>query len=257
MPLQIVTVPCLADNYAYLAHDVATGATAVIDVPEAAPVLNALAARGWRASHILITHHHGDHIEGVEALAAATGARVIGAAADAHRLPPLDEAVAPGDTVRIGMDAGTVIDVPGHTIGHIAYHFPASRALFTGDSLMVMGCGRLFEGSPAQMWDTLCRLSALPDDTRVFSGHEYAATNARFALSVEPDNPVLNARADEIARTRGVGGFTVPATLAEERASNPFLRAGDPALKAALGMAGADDIACFTELRARRNVFTG
>ena len=257
MPLQIVTVPCLSDNYAYLAHDVATGATAVIDVPEAAPVLNAMAQRGWKASHILITHHHGDHIEGVETLAAATGARVIGAAADAHRLPPLDEPVAPGDTVRIGLDAGGVIDAPGHTIGHVAYYFPASRALFTGDSLMVMGCGRLFEGTPAQMWDTLTRLSALPGDTRVFSGHEYAQTNVRFALTLEPDRPELKARAEDIARTRAVGGFTVPTTLAAERAANPFLRAGDPALKAAVGMAGAPDVEVFAEIRARRNRFTG
>ncbi len=257
MTFQIVTVPCLSDNYSYLAHDLASGATAVIDVPEAGPILRELAARDWKASHILLTHHHSDHIDGVEALAAATGAHVIGAAADAHRLPPLDLAVAPGDTVRIGMQQGHVIDVPGHTIGHVAYHFPEARALFTGDSLMVMGCGRLFEGTPAQMWDTLTRLIELPDGTRIFSGHEYAATNTRFALTVEPDNAALKTRADTIDHVRAAGGYTVPATLAEERATNPFLRAALPEMKSALGMQDASDLAVFTELRARRNGFRG
>ncbi len=185
MPLEIVTIPCLSDNYAFLAHDEATGATAVVDVPEAAPILNALAARQWQASHILITHHHSDHIDGVEALAAATGARVIGAKADQHRLPPLDEAVAEGDVVRIGMDEGQVIDVPGHTVGHIAFHFPASGVVFTADSLMAAGCGRLFEGAPALMWSSLSKLAALPPDTLVCSGHEYTTSNLRFAMSVD------------------------------------------------------------------------
>lgn len=257
MAFQIVTVPCLSDNYAYLAHDLASGATAVIDVPEAGPILRELAARDWKASHILLTHHHSDHIDGAEALAAATGAQVIGAAADAHRLPPLDIAVRPGDTVRIGMQQGEVIDVPGHTVGHVAYHFAGSRALFTGDSLMVMGCGRLFEGTPAQMWNTLTRLMELPDNTRVFSGHEYAATNARFALTVEPANAALKTRAETIDHVRAAGGFTVPATLTEERATNPFLRAALPGMKSALGMQDASDLAVFTELRSRRNGFRG
>jgi hydroxyacylglutathione hydrolase len=257
MPFQIAVIPSLKDNYAYLAHDLATGATVVIDVPEAAPILKELDSRGWKASHILITHHHADHIDGVEALSAATGARVIGAAADAYRLPPLDEAVLPGDSVRIGVQAAEVIDVPGHTIGHIAFYFPESRTLFTGDSLMVMGCGRLFEGTPAQMWDSLSRLMTLPGDTRIFSGHEYAATNARFALTVEPGNPDLISRAADIDQVRAAGGFTVPATLAEECATNPFLRAGLAEMKAALGMQGAEDVDVFAELRARRNTFRG
>ena len=169
MTLDIAAVPCLKDNYAWLAHDAATGATAVIDVPEAAPVLRALAARGWHASHILITHHHDDHIAGVEALAAATGARVIGAAADAHRLPPLDERVAPGNGVRIGMDGGQVLDVSGHTLGHIAFHFPASRLVFTGDSLMSCGCGRLFEGSADRMWASLSQFLPMDGQTVICS----------------------------------------------------------------------------------------
>lgn len=229
MPLEIITVPCLSDNYAYLAHDAATETTAVIDVPEAAPVLNALRARGWRASHVLITHHHDDHIAGVEALAAATGARVFGAAADAHRLPPLDEALTEGDVIRIGMDEGHVIAVPGHTSGHIAFHFPQSRAAFTADSLMSAGCGRLFEGTPDQMWDSLSKLMALPADTLICSGHEYTASNIRFALSVDPDNPALQARAARVAAARARNEATVPVLLSEELATNPFLRAKDAA----------------------------
>ena len=227
MPLEIVTIPCLSDNYAYLAHDAATGTTAVVDVPEATPILNALGVRGWKASHILITHHHDDHIAGVEALAAATGARVIGAAADAHRLPPLDETVAEGDTVLLGMGAGHVIEVPGHTSGHIAFHFPDSAVVFTADSLMSCGCGRLFEGTPDQMWASLSKLAALPDQTLVCSGHEYTQSNIRFALSVDPDNAALQARAARVSALRARGEATVPTTLAEEKATNPFLRAAD------------------------------
>ncbi|MDI3336777.1 hydroxyacylglutathione hydrolase [Defluviimonas aestuarii] len=255
MALEIVTIPCLADNYAYLAHDAATGATAVVDVPDAAPILNTLRERGWRASHILITHHHNDHIDGVRALAGATGARVIGAAADAHRLPPLDEALKPGDTIRIGMDQGEVIDVSGHTVGHIAFHFPASKVVFTADSLMALGCGRLFEGTAAQMWDSLSRLAALPPDTLVCSGHEYTASNARFALTIEPENSALISRSEAVTEARKKGEPTVPSTLAEELATNPFLRASVPELKAALGMAGASDAEVFAEIRSRKDRF--
>ncbi|MGB5066054.1 MAG: hydroxyacylglutathione hydrolase [Albidovulum sp.] len=255
MPLEIVTVPCLTDNYAFLAHDLATGATAVVDVPEASPILNALRKRGWRASHILITHHHGDHIDGVKALAAATGARVIGAAADAHRLPRLDEALAEGDAVRIGMDEGRVIDVSGHTMGHIAFHFPDSNVVFTGDSLMALGCGRLFEGTPATMWASLSKLAALPPETLVCSGHEYTQANARFALTIEPGNPALISRSQAIAAARAAGHPTVPSTLAEELATNPFLRADLPEVKAAIDMSDASDAAVFAEIRARKDRF--
>jgi hydroxyacylglutathione hydrolase len=255
MTLKLITVPCLSDNYAFIVHDAATGATAVIDVPEAAPILNALRARDWKASHILITHHHSDHIDGVEALAAATGARVIGAAADAHRLPPLDEMVKAGDTVRIGMDEGHVIETPGHTVGHVSFHFPASKLAFTADTLMACGCGRLFEGTPAQMWDSLSGLAALPADTLVCSGHEYTASNIRFALSVDGANPALQARAAATDAARTAGRATVPSLLSLELATNPFLRAADPAMKAALGMAGAGDASVFAELRARKDRF--
>lgn len=255
MPLQLLTVPCLSDNYAYLVHDPATETTAIIDVPEVLPILNALREHGWRASHVLITHHHDDHIAGVEALATATGARVIGAAADAHRLPPLDEAVAEGDRVRIGMDEGHVIAVPGHTSGHIAFHFPASHLAFTADSLMAAGCGRLFEGTPDQMWQSLTKLMALPPQTIICSGHEYTLSNLRFALSVDPGNDALKARVAQCERLRAEGTPTVPVSLAEELATNPFLRATDPGMKARLGMAGASDAAVFARLRAMKDRF--
>lgn len=253
MPLEIVTIPCLKDNYAFLAHDPATGATACVDVPEAAPILAALAQRGWRLAEIFLTHHHWDHIDGVADLVAATGARVTGAAADAHRLPPLDRAVAEGDSVSIGAVAGRVIDVSGHSVGHIALAFPG--AVFTGDSLMALGCGRLFEGTPAQMWDSLSKLAALPPDTLVCSGHEYTQSNARFAMTIEPGNPALISRVGRIEDARSAGGPTVPSVLAEELATNPFLRAHLPEIKAALGMETAGDAAVFAEIRGRKDRF--
>jgi hydroxyacylglutathione hydrolase len=253
MPLTLATVPCLADNYAFLAHDAGTGATACIDVPDAAPILAELAARGWRLTDILITHHHDDHIRGVPALVAATGAKVTGHAADAHRLPPLDRAVNPGDTVSVGGVAGRVIAVPGHTTGHVAYLFPGLA--FTGDSLMAAGCGRLFEGTAAQMHAAFAAFDALPDDTLVCSGHEYTAANLRFALSLEPGNPALVSRAEATAAARAKGIPTVPSTLGLERATNPYLRVHTPELAAAIGLAGADPVAVFAAVRAAKDRF--
>jgi len=255
MSLQILTIPCRADNYAYLAHDPATGATAVIDVPEAAPILEALDRTGWQLSDVLLTHHHGDHVEGLDDVLAQAPARVTGAAADARRLPPLDIAVSGGDEVRIGSETGRVIDVPGHTVGHIAFHFPGSGAAFTADSLMALGCGRVFEGTMPQMHASLGKLAALPPETLIYSGHEYTAANAAFAQSVDPDNPRLAARAEEIARTRAEGRPTVPASLAEELETNPFLRAHDPAIRAQLGMEAATDAEVFAEIRRRKDGF--
>jgi hydroxyacylglutathione hydrolase len=255
MPLELLTLPCLSDNYAYLIHDAASGKTAVVDVPEAAPVLAALARKGWKLTDILITHHHNDHIDGVEELRAATGARVSGAAADAHRLPPLDRPLRDGDTVMLGASVGRVLDVPGHTIGHIAFHFPDSALVFTADSLMAGGCGRLFEGTPAMMWDSLMKLAALPADTLVCSGHEYTASNLRFAATLEPGNPKLMSRIARVAAARAEDRPTVPSLLSEELATNPFLRAGTPGMKAAIGMEDASDAACFAEIRARKDRF--
>lgn len=253
--LQLVTVPCLADNYAFLLHDSVTGQTALVDAPDAEPILTALRQHGWGLDDILLTHHHWDHIDGTAALVAATGARVTGAAADAHRLPPLDRAVSPGDRITICGETVDVIDVPGHTVGHVAFHFPDSKMAFTGDSLMALGCGRLFEGTPAQMWDSLTRLAALPTDTLICSGHEYTTSNGRFALSLEDVPPALILRMEGVERARAASQPTVPSTLAEELATNPFLRARDPAMKAALGMTDAQDAAVFAEIRARKDKF--
>jgi hydroxyacylglutathione hydrolase len=255
MPLEIVTVPCLSDNYAYLAHDAATGATAVVDVPDDAPIRAALAERGWTLSDILITHHHHDHVGGVDALRAATGARVVGASADVHRLPALDLAVSEGDAVTIGAETGRVLDVSGHTMGHIAFHFPESGVVFTADSLMALGCGRLFEGDAATMWASLSKLAALPAETLVCSGHEYTAANGRFALTVDPENPALARRMEEVQAARAEGRPTVPSRLSEEIATNPFLRAAAPEVKAHLGMAGAPDVEVFAEIRRRKDAF--
>lgn len=255
MPLELVTIPCLKDNYAFLIHDTATGATAVIDVPDHAPILTALEDRGWQLTDILITHHHDDHIAGVPALRDATGAKVWGARADAHRLPPLDHPLTEGDTLNIGRQTGHVIDVSGHTMGHIAFHFPDSALVFTADSLMAAGCGRLFEGTPETMWASLSKLAALPPETLVCSGHEYTASNIRFALSLEPGNPALISRASKVTMAREDVRPTVPSTLSEELATNPFLRAALPELKAAVGMPDATDAEAFAEIRKRKDRF--
>lgn len=256
MPLEIVTVPCLADNYAYLAHDPASGQTAVVDVPDAAPIIEALNARGWTADTILLTHHHHDHVQGVpDLLAAFPLAEVVGAVADQNRMPPLDITLAEGDTIKIGQETGQVLDVSGHTIGHIAFYFPDSAALFSADSLMALGCGRLFEGTPEMMWESLSKMAALPADTLVYSGHEYTASNARFALTIEPQNPDLLARAEDIRLKRESGHPTVPAPLELELKTNPFLRAGNVDVKESLGMGNAADSLVFARIRALKDAF--
>ncbi len=255
MTLQIETIPCLSDNYAYLAHDPDTGQTALVDVPEAGPILAALERNDWDLSHVLITHHHDDHTGGLAEVLENAPAKVIGAAADAHRLPPLDIAVEDGDTIIIGNATGHVIDVSGHTVGHIAFHFPESKAVFTADSLMALGCGRVFEGTMDQMWDSLSKLAALPPETTVYSGHEYTQANAKFALTVDPDNPALTSRAAAVDAAREKGHPTVPSKLSEELATNPFLRAADPAIQAHLGMEGADPADVFAEIRRRKDRF--
>lgn len=256
MTIELLIIPCLADNYAYLWHDAAIDTTVAVDVPEAAPLMRVLAERDWRLNHILITHHHNDHIAGVEALAQATGARVIGASADAHRLPKLDLAVHPGQVVPLGTEEVEVLAADGHTVGHVAYHLPRAGLLFSGDSLMSWGCGRLFEGSPAQMHATLNGFAALPGETLVCSGHEYTEANGRFALSLEPDNKPLKARMAQVQAARAEGRPTVPVRLDEEIATNPFLRGADPKLRKALGLpSAASPLAVFTEARARKDRF--
>lgn len=255
MPLELVTVPCLADNYAFLIHDAETGETAVVDVPDAAPIRAELDRRGWTLSQILLTHHHWDHIDGVPDLLSTHPAPVLGARADAHRLPPLTTALAEGDTIQIGGETGHIIDVSGHTVGHIAFHFPDSKLLFTADSLMALGCGRLFEGTPDQMFESLSKLAALPGDTVVCSGHEYTSSNGAFALTVDPDNADLQARVQAVAQARKAGQPTVPALLSLELATNPFLRGHTQGVQKAVGMEGADPALVFAEVRKRKDNF--
>lgn len=255
MPLELVTVPCLTDNYAYLLHDSATGATALIDVPEAAPVLEVLKDRGWSLSEVWITHHHADHVQGLRAMLDVFPATVTGAKADQARLPELDRQVSDEDTFEFSGHTVQVYDVSGHTIGHIAFYVEDAAAVFTADSLMALGCGRLFEGTASQMWVSLSKLAALPADTIVCSGHEYTAANAKFALTIDPDNPELKSRADEVAAARVNGEPTVPSTLKKELATNPFLRASDAAIRARLGMVNASDADVFAEIRARKDAF--
>ena len=255
MPLEIVTIPCLKDNYAFLLHSDDSGETAVVDVPEATPILAALKDRGWQLSEIWITHHHWDHVDGVAELKEATGAKVIGAEADAERLPPLNHALKDGETYRFAGADVHVMDVSGHTVGHIAYHVPDAGAVFTADSLMALGCGRLFEGTAQQMWASLSKLSALPPETIVCSGHEYTAANAKFAITIESDNPDLISRIGEIEKYRAAGRPTVPSTLAKELATNPFLRAHLPEVKAALDMNDATDAEVFGKIRALKDAF--
>ena len=255
MTLTLTTVACLADNYAFIIGNPATKEAAVIDVPEAAPINAALLAGGWRLTTVLLTHHHWDHIDGLDGLANRVDLHIIGAAADAHRLPPLNTAVAEGDTIHVCGEDAQILDVSGHTVGHIAFHFAKSGFVFTADSLMALGCGRLLEGTPEQMWGSMQKLRALPPETIICSGHEYTATNAAFALTLEPDNANLRSRVEAIKAARINGEPTVPSTLALEQQTNPFLRADVPALKHAIGMDTADSTSVFTQIRARKDRF--
>ncbi len=227
MRYEILTLPCLADNYAFLLHDTATGTTALIDAPEAAPVLAALKDKGWNLDMVLLTHHHWDHVEGLPGILAETSPKIVGAAKDAARLPTLDLAVNEGDMVAVGSLQGRVIDVSGHTVNHIAFAFEG--AVFTGDSLFAMGCGRVFEGDMAMMHNSLQKLAALPAETMVYSGHEYSLANAKFAAAQMPEDAAIAARVADIERLRAANIPTVPSLLSLELATNPFLRARDAA----------------------------
>mgnify|MGYP003655974417 CR=1 FL=1 len=253
--LQIHQIPVLSDNYVYLAHCPETGDTAVVDPALAAPVLTEANRLGWAITHILNTHHHGDHIGGNAEIQAATGCRIVAAQADRHRIPNIATAVDEGDRVKLGNAEAQVFEVPGHTSGHIAYWFADSDALFCGDTLFALGCGRMFEGTPSQFWSSLEKLRALPDRTRVYCAHEYTQANARFALSIDPTNPDLLARSGEIDAARAQGRPTVPSLLGMEKRTNPFLRADKPELAGNLGMAGGNPIAVFAETRHRKDVF--
>jgi hydroxyacylglutathione hydrolase len=250
MTLQVRQFPCLQDNYGFLVRDEATGTTATIDTPDPEAILRELAASGWgRLDFVLNTHWHADHAGGNAALKAETGCVVVGPA-EVERIAPLDRTVAGGETVMLGQTRFEVLDTPGHTLGHIAYWDETDEIVFVGDTLFAMGCGRLFEGTPAQMWDSLQRLAALPDATRVYCAHEYTAANARFALSVDAD-VVVEARAKAVFAARERGEPTVPTSIDLERATNPFLRA--PAIHPDSG----SDVKAFADVRAAKDVFRG
>jgi hydroxyacylglutathione hydrolase len=251
--LSIEPVPCLSDNYAYILFDPAGGFCAVVDPSEDAPVRRALGTR--KLTHILNTHHHPDHIGGNSALKQAYGARIIAAAKDKDRIADIDEMVKEGDVVRLGGHDARVMEIPAHTSAHVAYWFEADRAVFTGDTMFLMGCGRLFEGTPAMMHTSLSRLAALPADTRVYCGHEYTENNGRFAMSVEPQNADLKTRLTEVRTARAAGKPTVPATMETEKKTNPFLRTDSRAIRNTLGLADADNVAVFAELRKRKDSF--
>jgi hydroxyacylglutathione hydrolase len=253
MPLIVHQFACLSDNYGFLIRDEASGKTACIDTPEAAAILRELEDLGWDLDFIFNTHWHPDHAGGNADIKAITGCTIVGPK-EVTRIAPLDREVGGGDTVQLGETTFQVIESGGHTLGHIAYFDAADRVAFVGDTLFALGCGRLFEGTPEQMWDSLQRLAALPDDTKVYCAHEYTASNARFALSVD-DAPALKARADEIFAARARGEWTVPTTIGLEKATNPFLRA--PALAGKVGAAGEPDAQAFAAVRAAKDVFRG
>ena len=253
--LRIEQIPVLRDNYVYLLRDAVEGACAAVDPSLAAPVLAALDRLGWTLTHIFNTHHHHDHTGGNIELKRATGCTIVGNGRDAARIPGIDVALEDGGEAALGALRAQVMDISGHTIGHIALWFEGEQALFCGDTLFSLGCGRLFEGTPAQMWASLKKLRGLPGATRVYCGHEYTENNARFALAVDPDNAVLGRRAAEVRALRAQGRPTVPSLLADERAANPFLRADEPAFLAAAGLDGLDPIAAFAEIRRRKNAF--
>jgi hydroxyacylglutathione hydrolase len=254
--LVIEQIPVLTDNYIYLAHDRDSGATAVIDPAVAPPVLERLEQQGWRLTHILNTHHHNDHVGGNLALKQATGARIVGHRKDAARIPGIDIEVSDGDSFLLGSAAAMVMEVPGHTVGHIAFWFPGSHALFCGDTLFALGCGRLFEGSAEQMWSSLKKFRSLPDETLVYCAHEYTESNARFARTVERHNQALLDRIAEIKDLRQHHKPTVPSTVIIERETNPFLRADVGSVKAGVGLPpDADPALVFAEIRRRKDAF--
>jgi hydroxyacylglutathione hydrolase len=253
--LQIHQFPCLKDNYGFLIRDESSGQTATIDTPEPARILEEAGKRGWKLTHILNTHHHADHAGGNLEIKAKTGCTIIGPAAERARIPGLDIAVGEGDIAELGASQARVIDVPGHTAGHIAYWFEKDGAAFVGDTIFAMGCGRLFEGTPSQMWASLSKLMALPRTTTLYCAHEYTAANARFALSVEPGNAALRARAAAVDAARVRGEPTVPTRLDLELETNPFLRAASRELQEKVGLPGAGPVEVFAKTRALKDEF--
>jgi hydroxyacylglutathione hydrolase len=255
MPAEIRLFSCLKDNYGVLVHDPASGATASIDAPEVAPVETALKETGWKLTDILVTHHHADHTDGIQALKDKYKCRVVAPAAEASQIPAVDQTVREGDKVVVGKLSANVIETPGHTSGHISYWFPVDKLAFVGDTLFSIGCGRVIEGTPGMMWRSLVKLRDLPDDTKIYCGHEYTDANIRFARTIEPDNKALAAREAQVKQQLAAHEPTIPVTIGDEKQANPFLRADVPDVAAGIGMAGKPAAQVFAEIRAQKNKF--
>jgi hydroxyacylglutathione hydrolase len=253
--LDIEIIPLLRDNYSYLLHDVASKQTAVVDPAQAEPVLQRLAQHGWQLTYIFNTHHHHDHIGGNLALQAATGCKIIASHGDKDKIYRINQMVIEGDDLYLGQTRFQVIETPGHTLGHVVYYSAQAQCVFTGDTLFALGCGRLFEGTAAQLWQSLQKLAALPPQTRVYCAHEYTLANAQFALSVEADNFVLQQRFLACQQLRNAQQPTLPTTIAQELASNPFLRPSSRSIQQQLQMEGQSAIAVFSQLRKMKDVF--
>jgi len=253
MAAEIRLFPCLTDNFGYLIHDPATKATASIDAPEAAPIIKALEREGWTLTDILVTHHHGDHVGGVAELKQKYNCRVVAPHDKSMKIANADARVKEGDAVKVGDLTARVLETPGHTLDHVSYVFDSEKALFAADTLFSIGCGRVFEGTYPQMWDSLLKLRALPDDFKLYCGHEYTAANVKFALTVEPDNAALRARAEEVTRLRAANKPTIPTLLGEEKKANVFLRADEPSVAAGVRLKGRGAAEVFGELRERKN----
>lgn len=250
---EIHQFPCLKDNYGVLIRDPSTGIVAAIDAPNGDEVAAALKAKGWKLTHILTTHRHGDHTDGNLPLKAATGCTIIGPKGEADQVPGIDKAVGEGDTFMLGSLEVRVFDTPGHTKGHVTYWIPSAEVAFAGDTLFAMGCGRVFEGNMEQMWNSLAKLAKLPPQTVVYCGHEYTQANAKFSLTIEPENEALQARAREVDAKRARGETTLPTRIDIELATNPFMRPQSPAIRKRFGMEKAQDWQVFGEVRERKN----
>lgn len=254
-PLELEVFPCRSDNFGVLVHDPESGLTASIDAPEEKPIVEAAARRGWTITHIFTTHHHTDHVEANLALKEKLGLEIIGPVNEAVAIPGLDRTVADGDEFHFGDHLVRVIETPGHTAGHICFHFPDDKILFAADTLFALGCGRLFERSASDMWSSLQKLAVLPDETAIYFGHEYTLSNARFALTIDPDNERLKTRAAEIEALRADGKSTIPTMMGLEKETNPFLRPADPAIRRNLIMEGKTNEEVFAEIRKRKDNF--
>ncbi|MCB1489849.1 MAG: hydroxyacylglutathione hydrolase [Bauldia sp.] len=255
MVLKIEQFTCRSDNFGVLIHDTEANVTASIDAPEFQPIVDKLAELGWNLDEILVTHHHEDHVEANLTLKTAYGCTITAPGGGKSKIPGVDRTVKQGDTFMFGTFEVQVIETPGHTLDHIAYYLPAAKVAFVADTLFALGCGRVFEGTPEMMWESLSKLAALPDDTTIYCGHEYTQANAKFALTIEPENAELVARAAEIDRLRGEGKPTLPTTIAIEKATNPFLRADSPEIRKRLGLEDAPQAAVFAEVRKRKDNF--